>query len=130
MRDNATCIRNHISPPPPPFHTSRQGFLMRDNATCIRPVSASALRPPAWGGAYAGSKVRCAASHDLRAIAQPDACAPRAEPPPTGARPIATAATKAGPPYQPGTSFEPFDRFPPTIAVTKAAASLTWTVGM
>ena len=73
-----------------------RSYLMEDNATCIKPPSTASLGPPGWGGSYAGSKVRCAASHDLRNIAQPEACAPR----------------NGGGPYQPGTSFEPFDRFP------------------
>ena len=42
--------------------------------------------------------MRCAASHDLRSFAQPEACAPRKE--------------RGGKPYQPGTSFDDFDSFP------------------
>ena len=50
-------------------------FQMEDNATCVHPIPPDAtLGPPAWGGAYAGTKVRCVASHDLRPFAQPDAC--------------------------------------------------------
>ena len=52
--------------------------------------------PPGYGGAYAGSKPRCVASHDLRHFAQPEACAPRA----------------GGVPHQPGTSFADFDSWP------------------
>ena len=96
-----------------------QLYLMHDNATCIHPPEPGArLGPPGWGGAYAGSKVRsaaarrtlgahshsprratfliwqvrCVASHDLRTPAQPDAC--------------------NAPGSQPGTSYEPFDKFP------------------
>ena len=51
-------------------------------------------RPPSTHvpvcGAYKGSKVRCTASHDRLPRAQPNACDD----------------------YQPGTSFEPFDKFP------------------
>lgn len=71
-------------------------YLSEDNATCITPPPASGLGPPGWGGAYAGSKPRCVASHDLRSFAQPDACSPR---------------DGAGP-HQPGTSFADFDTFP------------------
>ena len=50
-------------------------FVMEDNGTCIHPIAkGTRLAGPGWGGAYAGSKVRCAASHDLRSFAQPDAC--------------------------------------------------------
>mmetsp|Transcript_7561 Transcript_7561/g.21386 ORF Transcript_7561/g.21386 Transcript_7561/m.21386 type:complete len:305 (-) Transcript_7561:405-1319(-) len=50
-------------------------FKTEDNSTCVRPiVPGTPLRPPGWGGAYAGSKPRCTASHDLRPIAQPTAC--------------------------------------------------------
>ena len=50
-------------------------FVTEDNATCVHPISpGAALKPPGWGGAYAGSKVRCTAGHDLRSFAQPDAC--------------------------------------------------------
>ena len=71
-------------------------YLMEDNATCIRPLSGAALGPPGYGGAYAGSKPRCVASHDLRQIAQPDACSDR----------------DGKGPHQAGESFEPFDAFP------------------
>ena len=72
-------------------------YLMEDNATCIRPPKpGTTFGPPGYGGAYMGSKVRCAASHDLREFAQPAACAPR----------------DGGAPHQPGTSFEGFDSFP------------------
>lgn len=51
-------------------------FITEDNSTCIRPIPpATTLRAPGWGGAYNGSKPRCVASHDLRAFAQPTACA-------------------------------------------------------
>ena len=70
---------------------------MEDNATCIRaPPVSGPFGPPGFGGAYAGSKTRCAASHDLRDFAQPEACQPR----------------NGGPPFQPGTSFAGFDEFP------------------
>jgi len=72
-------------------------YLTQDNSTCIQPVTPGApLTAPGWGGAYRGSKVRCVASHDQRAIAQPHACTSE-----NGARA-----------FQPGTSFEPFDTFP------------------
>ena len=52
-----------------------EAYSNQDNSTCVHPITdAATLRPPGWGGAYAGSKVRCTASHDLRQIAQPDAC--------------------------------------------------------
>ena len=73
-------------------------YLMEDNATCIRPPPKAG--PPGWGGAYAGSKPRCAASHDLRSFAQPEACTPR----------------DGGGPHQPGTSFESFEAFPKASA--------------
>ena len=67
---------------------------MEDNGTCIHPIAkGTRLACPGWGGAYAGSKVRCAASHDLRSFAQPDAC-------------------KQYKRWLGGTSFEPFDRWP------------------
>ena len=76
-----------------------QAYMMEDNATCIRPIPpGTALGPPGWGGAYAGSKPRCYASHDLNKIAQPEACSKAGEPPNTG--------------FQPGTSFEPYGKFP------------------
>ena len=76
-----------------------RNYLMEDNATCIRPIPpGTALGPPGWGGAYAGSKPRCYASHDLNKIAQPEACSKAGEPPNTG--------------FQPGTSFEPYGKFP------------------
>ena len=66
-------------------------YLSEDNSTCIRPIApGTALSAPGWGGAYKGSKVRCTASHDRLPRAQPHACEK----------------------YQPGTSFEPFDKFP------------------
>ena len=71
-------------------------YLMHDNATCIRPPDVSTIGPPGWGGAYKGSKPRCVASHDLRSIAQPTIC----------------SSVDGKPAHQPGTSFEPFDRFP------------------
>jgi len=50
-------------------------YHVEDNSTCVHPIDPSTkLGPPGWGGAYAGSKVRCEASHDLRHFAQPDAC--------------------------------------------------------
>ena len=53
-------------------------YLMEDNSTCIRPIpQGKKLGPPGWGGAYRGSKPRCAASHDLRHFAQPDVCSRR-----------------------------------------------------
>ena len=52
-----------------------RAYLMEDNATCIHPIAKDApLGPPGWGGAYAGSKPRCYASHDLGMKAQPLAC--------------------------------------------------------
>jgi len=72
-------------------------YLMYDNATCTKPITAGTpLGPPGWGGSYAGSKPRCVASHDLRSFAQPDICSSRG----------------GKPPFQPGTSFAPFDAFP------------------
>ena len=66
-------------------------YLTEDNSTCIQPIAKGAtLSAPGWGGAYKGSKVRCTASHDRLPRAQPNACDD----------------------YQPGTSFEPFDKFP------------------
>ena len=68
-------------------------YLAEDNSTCIHPPAAGTpLAAPGWGGAYAGSKVRCVASHDLLPRAQPEACLPNA--------------------YQPGTSFKSFGEFP------------------
>ena len=77
-------------------HYARDRFWMRhylseDNSTCIRPIAQDApLAAPGWGGAYRGSKVRCTAAHDRLPRAQPTACDE----------------------YQPGTSFQPFDKFP------------------
>ena len=71
-----------------------QLYLMQDNATCTRPIAK--LGPPGYGGAYAGSKPRCVASHDLRSFAQPDVCSSR----------------NGKPPHQPGTSFADFESFP------------------
>jgi len=69
-------------------------FAMEDNATCVHPITPGThLSPPGWGGAYANSKVRCTASHDLRSFAQPDACK--------------TYAKWLG-----GTSFANYDEFP------------------
>ena len=66
-------------------------FLTEDNSTCIHPIApGTPLSAPGWGGAYAGSKVRCVAAHDQRPFAQPDHCSR----------------------YHPGTSFVPFDAFP------------------
>ena len=48
------------------------------------------LTAPGWGGAYAGSKVRCDAAHDRLPRAQPKACDD----------------------FQPGTSFKLYDEFP------------------
>ena len=48
--------------------------MKEDNATCVHPPAPGAkLSGPGWGGAYAGSKPRCLASHDLNRIAQPEA---------------------------------------------------------
>ena len=56
-------------------HGWLSGYLTQDNASCLHPPRAGAvLSPPGWGGAYAGSKPRCYASHDLGPKAQPDAC--------------------------------------------------------
>jgi hypothetical protein len=77
-----------------PFWMSH--YLMYDNSTCIQQIPTTGLGPPGYGGAYAGSKPRCVASHDLRHFAQPDVCSSRG----------------GKPPHQPGTSFDPFDRFP------------------
>ena len=50
-------------------------YLMQDNATCVHPPKpGEKLQKPGWGGAYAGSKPRCYASHDLGKAAQPEAC--------------------------------------------------------
>ena len=69
-------------------------YMMQDNATCVHPPKPGAtLGPPGWGGAYAGSKPRCYASHDLGPKAQPEACDYK--------RPFSTSE-----------SFEPFDKFP------------------
>ena len=69
-------------------------YKMEDNATCLHPPKpGSKLGPPGWGGAYAGSKPRCTASHDLAPIAQPTACG------------IDT-------PYSTSESWEPFGKFP------------------
>jgi hypothetical protein len=71
-------------------------YQMEDNATCVHPPPQGAsLGAPGWGGAYAGSKVRCVASHDLRPFAQPDAC-------------------DQYKPWLGGTSFAGFDDFPRT----------------
>jgi len=52
-----------------------QHYRMEDNETCIHAIPAGkALGPPGWGGAYAGSKPRCEASHDQRSFAQPEIC--------------------------------------------------------
>ena len=74
-----------------------QAYKMEDNATCIRPPKATTFGPPGFGGSYAGSKARCAAAHDQRKFAQPEACLPRKE---------------TGVPHQPGTSFDDFETFP------------------
>jgi len=56
-------------------HGWLSGYLTQDNASCLHPPRAGAvLSPPGWGGAYAGSKPRCYASHDLGPQAQPHAC--------------------------------------------------------
>ena len=69
-------------------------YLMEDNATCITPIPQDKpLGPPGWGGAYAGSKPRCYASHDLAPRAQPQAC--------DFQRPFSTSE-----------SFEPYGAFP------------------
>ena len=71
-----------------------QAYKMEDNATCVHPIPpGTKLGPPGWGGAYAGSKPRCVASHDMGPKAQPEAC--RYE------KPFSTAE-----------SWEPFDKFP------------------
>ena len=50
-------------------------YTMEDNATCVHPPKPGArLSRPGWGGAYAGSKPRCYASHDMGPKAQPEAC--------------------------------------------------------
>ena len=47
-----------------------QAYKMEDNATCVHPIPpGTKLGPPGWGGAYAGSKPRCIASHDLIRVA-------------------------------------------------------------
>ena len=44
-----------------------KSYIMEDNSTCISPPDATGgFHAPGYGGAYAGSKVRCAAAHDLR----------------------------------------------------------------
>ena len=69
-------------------------YVVQDNATCVTPIRrGAALGPPGWGGAYNGSKPRCVASHDLRPIAQPDACTRYRS-------------------WLGGESFAPFDAFP------------------
>ena len=74
-----------------------KSYIMEDNSTCISPPDATGgFHAPGYGGAYAGSKVRCAAAHDLRAAAQPDACKPK----------------ESGRPPQPGTSMEDFESWP------------------
>ena len=50
-------------------------YLKEDNATCVHPPKpGETLSRPGWGGAYAGSKPRCYASHDMNPKAQPEAC--------------------------------------------------------
>ena len=50
-------------------------YLKEDNATCVHPPKpGETLSKPGWGGAYAGSKPRCYASHDMNPKAQPEAC--------------------------------------------------------
>ena len=69
-------------------------YLMEDNATCVHPPEPGAvLSGPGWGGAYAGSKPRCYASHDLGWKAQPDAC-------------------RFDKPFSSSESWESFDSFP------------------
>jgi len=69
-------------------------YMMEDNATCVHPPTpGEKLGPPGWGGAYAGSKPRCLASHDLMPRAQPTAC--------DFAHPFSTSE-----------SFEPWGKFP------------------
>ena len=70
-------------------------YLTEDNATCVHPPAkgGAPLGPPGWGGAYAGSKPRCTASHDLAPAAQPTAC-------------------EWGKPYSTSESWEPFGKFP------------------
>ena len=69
-------------------------YLKEDNQTCVHPPEPGAkLGPPGWGGAYAGSKPRCYASHDLAPRAQPLAC--------DFSKPFSTSE-----------SFEPYGQFP------------------
>ena len=71
-----------------------QAYTKEDNTTCVHPPKpGQKLGPPGWGGAYAGSKPRCMASHDLNAKAQPEAC--------SFSKPFATAE-----------SWEPYGTFP------------------
>ena len=50
-------------------------YITEDNSTCLRPPAAgAALGPPGWGGAYAGTKPPCLASHDLSAKEEEGVC--------------------------------------------------------
>ena len=60
-----------------------------------------------FSGLSRRSKPRCVASHDLRSFAQPDACAPQ----------------NGFGPHQPGTSFDDFDTFSYSGALSRALDS-------
>ena len=69
-------------------------YISEDNSTCVHPPKpGDVLGPPGWGGAYAGSKPRCYASHDMGPRAQPLAC-------------------DFNKPFSTSESFEPYGKFP------------------
>lgn len=88
-------------------------YKVEDNATCIHKISGP-FKPPGYGGAYNGSKVRCVASHDLRQMAQPMMCTPGAiveEDQNPGERfKHRIITTKRS--IQPGTSYASYSEFP------------------
>jgi len=56
---------------PEPNSSPSLPYYSQDNNTCVHEIPKEAkLGPPGWGGAYAGSKPRCLASHDLNIKAQ------------------------------------------------------------
>mmetsp|Transcript_12939 Transcript_12939/g.41487 ORF Transcript_12939/g.41487 Transcript_12939/m.41487 type:complete len:307 (-) Transcript_12939:99-1019(-) len=100
-------------------------FRSEDNATCVRPISPP-FRPPGWGGAYNGSKVRCVASHDQRAGAQPLFCTPGAvveEDQNPGDKTLQHRVITTTRSVQPGTSYAPFSEFP-----SAAKDGIPWTM--
>ncbi|KAL3893706.1 MAG: hypothetical protein SGPRY_014048, partial [Prymnesium sp.] len=89
-------------------------FIVEDNATCIHKISGP-FKPPGYGGAYNGSKVRCIASHDQRKNAQPLICTPGAiveEDQNPGEASFKHRIVSTKRPVQQGTSYASFNEFP------------------